>query len=407
MNKRAFTLVELLSVIVILGVVSLIVFPTISNTIKTSKQKLYNNQISILKSAGKKWATENINELDKDHVNDTYIPLSMLKDTGYLNKDKILNPQTKKEMNGCIKISYDYLTKTYNYDYQEYEGVEINNTCQTSSGYVYLFSGSWQRNTDNAMSSFIDLVLKQNPLTASGSGLYEEAGFYYFRGGTVNNYVTINSDVWRIISIDKINRTVKLIRDNYAYNSFWDNGTNIQFVGSADSTGTVIPSNALNQLNNYYSSNTSSINVNSFNKKILENASWNVGSIDEDHYDLDKLMMKEKDKKIVSNIGLITVSDYVNASIDNACNDDFRNSCKLDNYLYNLMASSVTWGGSWTINNNGSDKIWYIGTDGVLGTKAPNAGTYSIFPVIQIQNNVEVKTNDGTIGSRENPYQIS
>ena len=39
--KKGFTLVELITVLIILAVIGLIVFPTVNSTIKESKEKAY------------------------------------------------------------------------------------------------------------------------------------------------------------------------------------------------------------------------------------------------------------------------------------------------------------------------------------------------------------------------------
>ncbi len=52
MKKKGFTLVELLAVIIILGVIALITFPIVDNSIKNSKQAALEQTIdSILESA--------------------------------------------------------------------------------------------------------------------------------------------------------------------------------------------------------------------------------------------------------------------------------------------------------------------------------------------------------------------
>lgn len=409
--KKGFTLVELLSVIVILGVISLIVFPVITKTMKASKEKLYQTQVFQLTESGKKWALEHISDLDPEHVNDVYVPISMLKDLSYLDKEEITNPKDKTAMNGCIIIHYDTDKKSYNYTYQEYSGSEKKNTCTLSTaGYVYEFtSDKWNKNNDHATLSAIETILNTNPLTASGSGLYEDTGIYYFRGTDANNYVTIGTETWRILSINKVDRTIKLIKDRSISNSFWDNGSNILFLGTKDSNGNVVPSNALNLLESYYDSSTSAINTKIgtgiFNLKLYPTGSWNVGSIVDTTNNIDDLRRLEKTTIVTSKIGLLTPFEYVNASLSETCETAVSESCRNDNYLYNLMASNPNFGGAWLLNNDGTSKIWYVNTNGALATATPNTATYSLFPVIIVKNTVVIDPNlGGTHGTKENPY---
>ena len=55
MKKQGFTLVELLAAIVIMGVIALIVFPSVSSYITKSRNKSYNIQVDLLEKAAKKW----------------------------------------------------------------------------------------------------------------------------------------------------------------------------------------------------------------------------------------------------------------------------------------------------------------------------------------------------------------
>lgn len=50
MKKNGFTLIELLAAIIVLGIISLIVFPTIDRTIKNQKKKLYDRQVQFVAS---------------------------------------------------------------------------------------------------------------------------------------------------------------------------------------------------------------------------------------------------------------------------------------------------------------------------------------------------------------------
>ena len=58
-EKRAFTLIELLAVIVIIGVIALIAVPVVNNMIRQSREKAYQEQVNRLIDKTKEWATEN------------------------------------------------------------------------------------------------------------------------------------------------------------------------------------------------------------------------------------------------------------------------------------------------------------------------------------------------------------
>ncbi len=93
MKKKGFTLVELLSVIVILGVLAFLITPLIFNTINNFNKDSYDSQLDTIESAAIDYAIDNklTSVVDK-----FYITLGQLKQSGYIRKD-LTNPYT--EMN--------------------------------------------------------------------------------------------------------------------------------------------------------------------------------------------------------------------------------------------------------------------------------------------------------------------
>lgn len=65
MERKGFTLVELLAVLVILSILALIIIPSVSGTIKQSRESAYEKQIHTLETAAKKWGLENDDSDDK------------------------------------------------------------------------------------------------------------------------------------------------------------------------------------------------------------------------------------------------------------------------------------------------------------------------------------------------------
>ena len=111
MKNRAFTLVELLAVIVILGILATISVPNIMNAINVSREKAYERQVKIIEEAAERWAVDNIQIASSKNS----IDVLELKREGYLNKDEVKNPKTKEDMSGCVLI-----TKENNkYEYSE------------------------------------------------------------------------------------------------------------------------------------------------------------------------------------------------------------------------------------------------------------------------------------------------
>lgn len=124
MNKKGFTLIEVLSVLVLLGIISAITVPTVNKIIKNAKNKLYDEQVAQIISASKKWGTDNIDAvgLEDDNV---FISINDLKKSGYLEKNDVIDPRSNEEMNGCVMATFIESKKQYTYKYYEMSCVEL------------------------------------------------------------------------------------------------------------------------------------------------------------------------------------------------------------------------------------------------------------------------------------------
>ena len=133
--KKGFTLIELLCVIVIIAIISLITFPRITQQINNAKEELYITQVKNLEKQGEKWSLDNMDKLDKYHINDIFINLNLLKETKYIEKDDILSPKDKKVMNGCIFINYK--DNKYTYEYIDIDcSLSSTNLSESSNSYI-------------------------------------------------------------------------------------------------------------------------------------------------------------------------------------------------------------------------------------------------------------------------------
>lgn len=103
MNKKGFTLVELLAVIVLLGLIALIASPAITGIIKKSKDSLSDSQKQSIEMSAKNWATDNMTKLPSSgHC--IIVRLSTLQSGGYADLE-IKDPKTGKPMNVVVKIT--------------------------------------------------------------------------------------------------------------------------------------------------------------------------------------------------------------------------------------------------------------------------------------------------------------
>ncbi len=387
MKKKGFTLVELLAVIVILGVISLIVFPTVMNSIHKSKQNLYKIQVQDIEKAGKKWINEHMEYLDDSHLNTIGVSLSSLIESGYLQKNDILDPRDKSRMNGCVTIIYDDTISQYQYHYVESSCAEA-----VTNGMIYSYeNNTWNMIEKNvrklASSTIIAQYVDNNILKVDGQtddGFYDEGDRYIYRGTDVNNYAKLSggTETYRILSIEKTTGHIRLMGTTSIPN-VWDSNNTTTFENASVTTV---------QLESYYNSTSNGITTNA--SKIVTDALWNTGNIVEDS---SYLVLKnlEADRTAYGKIGLPSISDYVGASTEPTCHSSILSeSCKQHNYLSELWKGK----NNWLINTDGTS-IWYVDANGSLNRS--NANTiYNIYPVIEIKN---VYIENG-IGTSVSPY---
>lgn len=122
--KRGFTLIELLAVIVVLGLIAVVITPVITDTLNDSREDAYQKQVDNLIKAANTWSIKNPDKLPSTD-NKIFLSLDTLTEDGIVEDDEIINPKTRKKMEGCISISY---SSTYNQ--YEYKYISDNNLCK-------------------------------------------------------------------------------------------------------------------------------------------------------------------------------------------------------------------------------------------------------------------------------------
>lgn len=113
--KKAFTLVEVLAVIVLLGILLTIIIPNVNSSIKSSREKTLKVQMQEIYSAAESYFLDH----ELSITEPTYVTINQLKSSGLLDNKEIKNPVTNKVINGCVKATYNVNYKQYDYDYVE------------------------------------------------------------------------------------------------------------------------------------------------------------------------------------------------------------------------------------------------------------------------------------------------
>ena len=143
MNKKGFTLIELMAVIILLGILSLIATITVNNVLKENKKKTCLAQIENIKSGAKNWASKNVFNLPDEDGQSISVGLKELQDNGFVDKD-IKNPVTGNAFEnwnyvlntGTTKVKI-YITKidnNYQYDVKLFSVLSDGNEIETDLG---------------------------------------------------------------------------------------------------------------------------------------------------------------------------------------------------------------------------------------------------------------------------------
>jgi len=114
MNKKAFTLVELIAVIVLLGVIGMIATVAVNNELKENKETLYQVQIDNIKRSAQTWASSNVFSLPSEDGEYMYVTLGQLKEAGF--SEDVINPKTNEEFLDSLQIKITMSGNSYIYE---------------------------------------------------------------------------------------------------------------------------------------------------------------------------------------------------------------------------------------------------------------------------------------------------
>ena len=123
MNKKGFTLVELLAVIILIGLMGILIVPSVNKSIRDMLKESYEDQIQTIELAASNWATDNPYSLPAEDGGITTITLGTLKAGGYVDPD-LINPDTDKSFPNDLLIEITRKKKNFIYKVVEGSGTE-------------------------------------------------------------------------------------------------------------------------------------------------------------------------------------------------------------------------------------------------------------------------------------------
>ena len=409
MKKNGFTLVELLSIVVILGIIVVVALPQISGSIGSKKEKQYNKIVKIVENAGKVYLTENVT---RDSVS-----IDKLIESDYLTSG-LKNPINNTPLTGCVKkITSDGVTK-YKY--------EVDN-CPDEN----IFIVDHITNLYNDEETRIKDGLKKDNTPDQNIRYY---------GSNPNNYVLFNNELWRIIGV--FGNNVKLVRSESLGSLSWDSSESS--VNDGWGVNEWSQADLKNYLNTMYYGGTSvtcyngkydqtttcpTNRLDETSKSLIDNHIWNTGAPNDstlydsttNSYDTVEFYNAERGNetgKICSSgiacndtvertttwtgyVGLPYITDYAYASSESDCNTKIDNSstykCKNNNWMH-----KNDW--YWTLSPfaipDDAGSVWVVGGDEGVSCNGA-AFPLSAFPTIYLKSNVLIESGNGT---SSNPY---
>ena len=434
MKKNAFTLVELLAVIVILAVILVIAVPQVLDTITSTKQGSIDVSVkNIAKAAETKYAEmivtgENI--------------------SGVINCSEVINISNTDYSNCTVTFDENGKASVTVTGIGKFEGYVCTTGTKENSNCVNI-------NEEKRLINYINYLYVTDALI--NGLLMDDTAYKNIRysgsNEVVKNYVSFDGDVWRIIGI--VDGKVKLVKEESIGSYSWDssasdkntgNGYNIWETKEGKTKGDGTTKADLNILLNdgfyggaypseCYGGRNNAIKdcptatINSTLKNMVDDkAVWYLGGQGYSNpstapYGLPTLdsYNNERGTKVYSGhtdiaktewtgpVGLIYPSDYGYASIDSECRSDLRAGvtyidgtydysnvkCKNNNWLYKNS-------NYWTMSPGSglSNFVFCVDRSGSAGSSYAYSA-YGVVPSVYLKSNILIESGDG---SSDNPY---
>ena len=426
MKKRnAFTLIELLAVIVILAVILVIAIPRILDVIETSKKDSFKNSAQLIAdTAEKKKVSDKLLGKDEEIT---------CKDVAKINDEDYASCIITFDSDGIAKVSILGRGK--------FDGLKITNGTKENAEVKEITKPTYGMKAVEYISNLLEY---------DGEGLKKDntpdQNIRYY-GANPNNYVSFNNELWRIIGV--FGNNVKLIRNEKLGELSWDSsessvndgyGIN-QWGESKDTSGNIYEGADLKvYLNKMYYGGTSVTCYNGYNnttttcptntldetaKSSIDNHTWNTGAI-QYKTRTDTLAFYSAERGTIGKmcssgsycndtvtrkttwtgyVALPYVTDWAYASSESVCetnmqkqdsSNNYNYICKNNNWMhYGSTYNDVTWYLSPFTNPSNANFVWRVNGDGFVRY---DFATYplSVFPTIYLKSNILIESGKGT-----------
>ena len=435
MNKKGFTLVELLAVIAILAILVIIALPNVMSMFNKAKKSSFETEVKeIYTNAKQQWINDSLTISSAQ----TYIKSESENCGKQLDMNIRNNLNYYVEMNGTGKITNLYVTDgTYQYKYNG-SGLEKDNigeaeiiaNLQSESDKIVISCNSIRFN--KKITDYINNIIDGNTSDIIDEGISDDESCKYtfaydktsdnnlrYVGKNPCNYIKFNNELWRIIG--KVDGKIKIVKDGTLGAIDWtDAGKNDVANNDNDWTKSKIKT----RLEEYYNS------LPSKEKNMIYNQTWHLGGTStEENWYVRKMYTAERGTNVYSGkptswtgkIALMYASDYGFAtSGGNSLNRescfnikiiDWQNTlnsdCKSNNWLFS--GENI-----WLLNPHADNprQTFIIGKFGQVGlngryhistTGQDYTSGHQLKPVLYLKDEVKIISGDG---SENHPYII-
>ena len=415
MKKRnAFTLIELLAVIVILAVILVIAIPRILDVIETSKKDSFKNSAQLIAdTAEKKKVSDKLLGKDEEIT---------CKDVAKINDEDYASCIISFDSEGNAKVSITGRGK--------FDGLKITNGTKENAEVKEITKPTYGMKATEYITNLLEY---------DGEGLKidntSDQNIRY-HGSNPNNYVSFNNELWRIIGVFGDN--VKLIRKDSLGDLSWDssessvnNGYGVNEWSQADLKNylnTMYYGGTTVTCYGRYNNGTKTCPTNTLDetsKSLIDNHIWNTGAI-EYNTRTDTLAFYSAERgnetgKICTGgqwcndtvtrttewtgyIGLPYVTDWAYASSESVCETNMQKKdssnllvCKNNNWM---QRNTWAWYLSPSADGSYANYAWAVSGDGYASNYSA-ANSLVVVPSIYLKSNVLIESGNGT---SSNPY---
>ena len=363
-------------------------------------------------------------------ISDSNNPAIVFETSGLEEGDNLLK-QTEDEL--IVKVSYsDAVTS---------QPENVTSNIEVTLTYEQATGGS----VPEEPTAGSDLVEMAGTVT-SGDGLYAdsyESNVYTYRGSNPNNYVAFNNELWRIISVNTSDNTIKIMRNGVLSDRQFDTSSgryqgssgycNINSYGcniwGSSSTLYDVNLSSITELDRYYYGYGSSkyalptteaelntyLNEEYYNgltatakEMVKADAVYKAGIVTHANSStLEQNITQVSSVKWKGKVALIDVTEYIRASTNSSCTNMYAyvstSSCYNNSSSHNWMFNSDIW---WTMSpfsNNNSFIVWYVYSSGNIYNSDRANTSYGVRPVLTLNSNIQIT---GGTGTSSNPYTL-